>query len=83
MFPVFGGATEMTSLEETIASYNARINVHLQNIAASEMIINELKTIQDDSGDIEMNRQLIAREYEEVRKLEELIKLLEKAKGPG
>jgi hypothetical protein len=60
MFPVFGGETEMTSLEETIASYNARISVHLQNIATSEMIINELKTIQDDSGDIEMNRQLIA-----------------------
>ncbi|MEK1853070.1 MAG: hypothetical protein AAAC48_14675 [Phyllobacterium sp.] len=73
----------MTSLEETIASYNARISVHLQNIATSEMIINELKTIQDDSGDIEMNRQLISREYEEIRKLEELIKLLEEAKGPG
>jgi hypothetical protein len=73
----------MASREETIASYNAQINVHLQNIAASEMIINELKTIQNDSGDIEMNRQLIAREYEEIRKLEELIKLLEEAKGPG
>jgi hypothetical protein len=77
--------TKMTSPEETIASYKAQINVHLQKIATLETRISELElqTIQDDTGEIAMNRQLIAGEREEIRKLEELIKLLSEAKGPG
>jgi hypothetical protein len=73
----------MASREETIASYNAQINVHLQNIATLEIRISELQTIQDNTGEIAMNRQLIAGKLEEIRKLEELIKLLSQAKGPG
>ncbi|MEK1850940.1 MAG: hypothetical protein AAAC48_03445, partial [Phyllobacterium sp.] len=64
-------------------SYNAQINVHLQNIATLEIRISELQTIQDNTGEIAMNRQLIAGEGEKIRKLEELIKLLSEAKGPG
>jgi hypothetical protein len=77
--------TEMASREETIGSYKAQINVHLQKIATLETRISELElqTIQDDTGEIAMNRQLIAGEREEIRKLEELIKLLSGAKGPG